>query len=302
MTKLSSCRPVVAREGECAGRTTGASGAGLTGGLGVQDYLSPGEHEDHVAFDTDHGKAGMLVCWDMAWSEAFRSVSTAPPLPQPFAARALTLPLALLAAAPPGRRARYLVHPQLFELLSFPPRTLPLINRARSPSQPDLLDRDRRRRARPVAQPRLGGDLPRLARRHPRVRERVLRRVRQLRRPQGRRLHRPQRRHPPLQGQGRRHKDQRGGDGYRGGRLGRAKGKPLHSGAMRLGQRRVHADSLVWACRTRGRCTGCGATWWARCAGGSCPSRCTCQRAPSCEHCHTFIISHRLITVASNET
>lgn len=40
-----------------------------------RDYLVPGEDDDHVVFETEYGKVGMLVCWDLAWPEAFRSVS-----------------------------------------------------------------------------------------------------------------------------------------------------------------------------------------------------------------------------------
>lgn len=171
-----------------------------------QDYLTAGEQEDHVVFDTDHGKAGMLVCWDMAWSEAFRSVRL-PCVTCDQLWRPAHTPLPCRHAAPPTRRrARHLVsitHRIPVITADRLTDTLPLPT-----PQPDLLDRDRRDRARALAQPRLGGDLPRLARRHPRVRERVLRRVCQLRRPQERGLHRPQRRHPPVQGQGRRDRHQ----------------------------------------------------------------------------------------------
>jgi predicted amidohydrolase len=78
------CRPVVAREGELGGACDRARVAVADADPILQDYLTAGEQEDHVAFDTDHGKAGMLVCWDMAWSEAFRSVSPAGPNSPPY--------------------------------------------------------------------------------------------------------------------------------------------------------------------------------------------------------------------------
>ncbi|KAK9900272.1 carbon-nitrogen hydrolase [Cystobasidium minutum MCA 4210] len=36
-------------------------------------YLRAGE-EDHLVFRTDYAKTGMLVCWDLAWPEAFRAL------------------------------------------------------------------------------------------------------------------------------------------------------------------------------------------------------------------------------------
>jgi predicted amidohydrolase len=36
-------------------------------------HLTPGS-ESHVAFDTQFGKVGMLVCWDLAFPEAFRDL------------------------------------------------------------------------------------------------------------------------------------------------------------------------------------------------------------------------------------
>lgn len=70
-------RPLVAREGGWGpcDRGAGAGDAGADIWVRLQDYLTAGEEEDHVVFDTDYGKTSMLVCWDMAWPEAFRSVS-----------------------------------------------------------------------------------------------------------------------------------------------------------------------------------------------------------------------------------
>lgn len=36
-------------------------------------YLHPGE-EDHLVFQTDYAKTGLLICWDLAWPEAFRAL------------------------------------------------------------------------------------------------------------------------------------------------------------------------------------------------------------------------------------
>src|ERR1700759_3437043 len=36
-------------------------------------HLSPGIN-DHEAFDTPFGKVGMLICWDLAFPEAFRDL------------------------------------------------------------------------------------------------------------------------------------------------------------------------------------------------------------------------------------
>jgi len=41
-----------------------------------REYLVPGEEEEPQVFETDYGKVGMLVCWDLAWPEGFRSVGT----------------------------------------------------------------------------------------------------------------------------------------------------------------------------------------------------------------------------------
>lgn len=38
-----------------------------------KDYLHPGD-EDHSVFQTDYAKTGMLICWDLAWPEAFRAL------------------------------------------------------------------------------------------------------------------------------------------------------------------------------------------------------------------------------------
>ncbi len=37
-------------------------------------HLTSSDHEPHVAFDTPIGKVGMLICWDLAFPEAFRSL------------------------------------------------------------------------------------------------------------------------------------------------------------------------------------------------------------------------------------
>ncbi|KAK4050886.1 hypothetical protein OIV83_003308 [Microbotryomycetes sp. JL201] len=38
-----------------------------------KEYLQPGR-ESHVVFETAYGRVGLLVCWDLAWPEAFRSL------------------------------------------------------------------------------------------------------------------------------------------------------------------------------------------------------------------------------------
>jgi predicted amidohydrolase len=37
-------------------------------------HLTSSKHEPHVAFDTPLGKVGMLICWDLAFPEAFREL------------------------------------------------------------------------------------------------------------------------------------------------------------------------------------------------------------------------------------
>jgi predicted amidohydrolase len=39
-------------------------------------HLMSSAHEPHVAFDTPLGKVGMLICWDLAFPEAFRELIT----------------------------------------------------------------------------------------------------------------------------------------------------------------------------------------------------------------------------------
>ncbi|KAF8589073.1 carbon-nitrogen hydrolase [Ramaria rubella] len=39
----------------------------------VNEYLQ-GDLEEHQVFETDLFKAGLLICWDMAWPEAFRTL------------------------------------------------------------------------------------------------------------------------------------------------------------------------------------------------------------------------------------
>ncbi|KAM0790898.1 hypothetical protein ACM66B_004736 [Microbotryomycetes sp. NB124-2] len=38
-----------------------------------KEYLLPGR-ESHTVFETSYGRVGILVCWDLAWPEAFRSL------------------------------------------------------------------------------------------------------------------------------------------------------------------------------------------------------------------------------------
>jgi predicted amidohydrolase len=37
-------------------------------------HLTSSKHDPHVAFDTPIGKVGMLICWDLAFPEAFREL------------------------------------------------------------------------------------------------------------------------------------------------------------------------------------------------------------------------------------
>jgi predicted amidohydrolase len=37
-------------------------------------HLTSSKHTPHVAFDTPLGKVGMLICWDLAFPEAFREL------------------------------------------------------------------------------------------------------------------------------------------------------------------------------------------------------------------------------------
>ncbi|KAM0751730.1 hydrolase, carbon-nitrogen family protein [Meredithblackwellia eburnea MCA 4105] len=39
-----------------------------------KDYLTKGNGEGYHVFDTDYGKVGMLVCWDLVWPEAVRAL------------------------------------------------------------------------------------------------------------------------------------------------------------------------------------------------------------------------------------
>jgi predicted amidohydrolase len=39
-----------------------------------RDHLTSSTHDPHVAFDTPLGKVGMLICWDLAFPEAFREL------------------------------------------------------------------------------------------------------------------------------------------------------------------------------------------------------------------------------------
>jgi len=40
-------------------------------------HLTSSNHDPHVAFDTPLGKVGMLICWDLAFPEAFRELIAA---------------------------------------------------------------------------------------------------------------------------------------------------------------------------------------------------------------------------------
>lgn len=39
-----------------------------------RDHLTGSSHDPHIAFDTPLGKVGMLICWDLAFPEAFREL------------------------------------------------------------------------------------------------------------------------------------------------------------------------------------------------------------------------------------
>lgn len=39
-----------------------------------REHLTSSGREEHVAFDTPLGKCGMLICWDLAFPEAFREL------------------------------------------------------------------------------------------------------------------------------------------------------------------------------------------------------------------------------------
>lgn len=37
-------------------------------------YLSSSHHDPHLVLDTPIGRVGMLICWDLAFPEAFREL------------------------------------------------------------------------------------------------------------------------------------------------------------------------------------------------------------------------------------
>jgi predicted amidohydrolase len=37
-------------------------------------HLSSSQHDPHLVFDTPIGRVGMLICWDLAFPEAFREL------------------------------------------------------------------------------------------------------------------------------------------------------------------------------------------------------------------------------------
>lgn len=39
-----------------------------------RDHLKSSQYDPHIAFDTPIGKVGMLICWDLAFPEAFREL------------------------------------------------------------------------------------------------------------------------------------------------------------------------------------------------------------------------------------
>jgi predicted amidohydrolase len=39
-----------------------------------RDHLTSSTHDAHEVFDTPIGKVGLLICWDLAFPEAFREL------------------------------------------------------------------------------------------------------------------------------------------------------------------------------------------------------------------------------------